>query len=54
MTTEAYCVKEKAKRMMKDAKEVEFKGKGGVVRRAMKGICEKCGTVMFRILPNKK
>ena len=33
-----YCVKCRAKREMKDAKEVEMKGG----RRAMKGICVKC------------
>jgi hypothetical protein len=52
--TEAYCVKCKAKRMMKDAHETSFKGKGGTARRAMTGTCEKCGTKMFRILPKKK
>ena len=53
MATEAYCVKCKAKRMMKDEKEVAMKGKGGVKRRAMTGICPTCGTKMFRILGNK-
>ena len=47
---EGYCVKCKAKRMMADAKEVTMKGKGGVVRKAMKGKCSKCGTTMFRIM----
>ncbi|MFC1801194.1 DUF5679 domain-containing protein [Nanoarchaeota archaeon] len=51
--TEAYCVKCKAKREMKNGKEVEMKGKGGTKRRAMKGECPKCGTTMFRIMPNK-
>lgn len=51
---EAYCVKCKAKREMKEAKEVSMKGKGGVVRRAMKGKCPNCGTAMFRILGTKK
>ena len=51
---EAYCVKCKAKREMKEAKEVAMKGKGDVVRRAMKGKCPNCGTAMFRILGNKK
>jgi len=50
MVTEAYCVKCKAKRDMKDEKEVSMKGKGGVKRRAMTGTCPKCGTKMFRIL----
>ena len=47
---EAYCVKCKAKKEMKDAKEVSMKGKGGTKRRAMTGICPTCGTKMFRIL----
>ena len=50
MATEAYCVKCKAKRMMKDEKEVSMKGKGGKKRAAMTGTCEKCGTKMFRIM----
>lgn len=51
---EAYCVKCKAKREMKDAKETSFEGKGGKTRPAMKGVCPVCGTTMFRILPSKK
>ncbi|MEK7087637.1 MAG: DUF5679 domain-containing protein [Patescibacteria group bacterium] len=51
---EAYCVKCKSKRMMNDAHETSFKGKGGGQRRAMTGVCEKCGTKMFKILPSKK
>lgn len=51
---EAYCVKCKAKQIMEEANEVPMKGKGGVERRAMKGKCPKCGTTMFKILPNKK
>ena len=51
---EAYCVKCKAKREMKDAKEVTMKGKGGKVRMAMKGSCPKCETKMFRIMGMKK
>ena len=47
---EAYCVKCKSKREMKDEKEVKMKGKGGVARRALSGICPTCGTKMFRIL----
>ncbi len=52
--TEAYCVKCKEKREMKDAKEVEMKGKGNTKRRAMKGVCPVCGTGMYKILPSKK
>ncbi len=52
--TEAYCVKCKAKREMKDPNEVEMKGKGDVKRRAMKGECPTCGTKMFRILGKAK
>ena len=51
---EAYCVKCKQKREMKDPKEVTFKGKGNTTRRASKGTCPVCGTTMFRILPKKK
>lgn len=51
---EAYCVKCKAKREMKDPKEVSFKGKGDQERRALSGTCPVCGTKMFKILPNKK
>lgn len=50
---EAYCVKCKAKRDMKDGKEVTMKGKGGTVRHAMKGKCPKCDTTMFRIMGAK-
>ncbi len=42
---EAYCVKCKAKREMKDAKEVKMKNG----RKALKGTCPKCGTGMFKI-----
>jgi len=47
---EGYCVRCKTKREIKDAKEVPMKGKGGVKRRAMTGVCPKCGTKIFRIL----
>ncbi len=52
----AYCVRcrDKDLRVMKDAKEVPFKRKGGAEGRAMTGTCEKCGTKMFKILPSKK
>ncbi len=46
MAVEAYCVKCKAKREMKDAKEVEMANG----RKAMKGTCPTCGTGMFKIL----
>ncbi len=51
---EGYCVKCKAKSEMKNAKEVDMNGKGGVKRKAMKGVCAKCGTTMFRIMPSAK
>ena len=55
METTAYCVKCKEKNaVMKDAKEVDFKRKGGAVVKAMTGIHEKCGTKMFRIMGAKK
>ncbi|MDD5547561.1 MAG: DUF5679 domain-containing protein [Candidatus Pacebacteria bacterium] len=47
---EGYCVKCKAKQEIKDAKEVSMQGKGGKERRAMTGVCPKCGTKMFRIM----
>ena len=43
---EAYCVKCKYKREMKDPKEVTMKNG----RKAMKGICPECGTGMYRIM----
>ncbi|MFC1621109.1 DUF5679 domain-containing protein [Candidatus Omnitrophota bacterium] len=49
MAQQGYCVKCKAKKEMKDAKEVTMKNK----RRAMKGACSSCGTNMFCILGNK-
>ncbi len=52
--TEAYCVKCKKKREMKDPEEVTMKGKGGTKRAAMKGTCPVCGTKMFRILGKAK
>ncbi len=42
---EAYCVKCKSKRDMKDAKEVTMKNG----RRAATGACSVCGTKMFKI-----
>ena len=47
--TEAYCVKCKAKREMSEAKKVTMKNG----RPAMKGVCSKCGTGMYKILPKK-
>jgi len=43
---QGYCVKCKAKKEMKDAKEVTMKNK----RKAMKSQCPTCGTNMFCIL----
>ncbi len=42
---EAYCVKCKAKREMKDAKQVTMKNG----KKAMAGVCPVCGTKMFKI-----
>ena len=42
---EAYCVKCKAKREMKDAKAVKMKNG----RPALKGKCPICGTGLYRI-----
>jgi len=54
MATTAYCVKCKAKREMKDEKEVVMKRKGGAKGRGAKGTCPTCGTTMFRILGKAK
>jgi RNase P subunit RPR2 len=40
-----YCVKCKAKREMKNEKAVTMKNG----RKAVKGVCSKCGTKMFKI-----
>ena len=45
---EAYCVKCKSKKEMKDPQEVIMKNK----RKAMKGKCPDCGTSLFRIQGN--
>jgi hypothetical protein len=49
MEVQAYCVKCKAPRKMKDAKEVMMKNG----RPAAKGVCPVCGTSMFKFLPKK-
>ena len=43
---EGYCVKCKAKKEIKDSKEVTMKNG----RKALKGVCPDCGTGMYRIL----
>jgi hypothetical protein len=45
MTTQAYCVKCKAKREMKNEKPVTMKNG----RSAISGVCSTCGTKMFKI-----
>jgi hypothetical protein len=50
MAEKAYCVKCKATVDMKDGKKVTMKNG----RPAMKGVCAKCGTGMYKILPVKK
>jgi hypothetical protein len=52
--TEAYCVKCKTKREVKNPVEVIFKGKGGKDRKMLKGECPICGTKMCRILSSKE
>lgn len=46
---EAYCVKCREKREMKDGQEVTMKNG----RKAMQGTCSVCGTKMFKILGGK-
>jgi ssDNA-binding Zn-finger/Zn-ribbon topoisomerase 1 len=50
MATEAYCVKCREKREMKDEKEVTMKNG----RPALEGICPVCGTKLFRLKSTKK
>lgn len=47
---EAYCVKCKAKKEMKDPKEIVMKNG----RPATQGVCPDCGTKMFKIGSMKK
>src|SRR3712207_5517829 len=49
MAVDAYCVKCREKREMKDAEEVTMKNG----RPAMQGVCPVCGTKLFRMLSNK-
>lgn len=49
MAEQAYCVKCKAKVDMKDGQKVQMKNG----RPAMKGVCSKCGTGVYKILPMK-
>ena len=45
-----YCVKEKASKPMKDAKEVTLKNG----KLALQGICSSCGTKMMKFISAKK
>ena len=45
MVTQAYCVKCKSKRDMKNEKQITMKNG----RQALSGTCSVCGTKMFRI-----
>ncbi len=47
---EGYCVKCKAKRSLANAQPIEMKNG----RPAIKGVCETCGTAIFKILPKPK
>ena len=46
--SEAYCMKEKAKREISSPHEVTLKNG----RRALQGTCASCGTGLFKILGN--
>ncbi len=46
----AYCVKEKTKKPMKDAKEVTLSNG----KHALKGVCASCGTTMTKFISSKK
>ncbi len=45
-----YCVKEKAQKPMKDAKEVTLKNG----KHAIQGVCASCGTKMMKFVSAKK
>ncbi len=45
-----YCVKEKARKPMKDAHEVTLKNG----KHAMQGVCSSCGTKMIKFLTSNK
>ena len=49
MAVDAYCVKCREKREMKDAEEVTMKNG----RPAMQGVCPVCGTKLFRMMSAK-
>jgi hypothetical protein len=49
MATEAYCVKCRAKKVMKDEKAVTMKNG----KPATQGVCPDCGTKMFKIGKSK-
>lgn len=48
---QAYCVRCKEMRPMKDVKRVSMPAKGGGTRPAATGMCTTCGCKMFKILP---
>ena len=50
MQVEGYCVKCRAKRVIKEAEEVTMKNG----RQAAKGTCPVCGTGVFKFLPKKQ
>jgi hypothetical protein len=49
-TSEAYCVKCREKRTIKDPKQVTMKNG----RNAIEGTCPVCGTKLFRMVSSKK
>ncbi len=49
MATEAYCVKCREKREMKDPKDVTMKNG----RNDVEGVCPVCSTKLFRMVGNK-
>ncbi|MEK7203063.1 MAG: DUF5679 domain-containing protein [Patescibacteria group bacterium] len=47
---EAYCVKCKIKQKMLNPKKVEMLGRGGIKKKALKGKCPVCGTLIFGLI----
>lgn len=47
---QSYCLKCKKKQEMAEVKETAIQGRGGTTKRALTGVCSKCGTRIFKFL----
>ena len=48
-----YCMRCKAKRIIENAKVVDFSKNTKTQRKAVKGICPNCGCNMYRVISKK-